>query len=132
LAADGSAARYGGCAFRDAEGATQTVGASAGLARGEGCAGGADAEHQQSGDNNLDRQSHSPGLSKVILPKVILPKIILPEAISPKLIAMRGFSDFTLSPGNTGADTGKSARSLHKIRASHCTNIVGGRVSNGA
>src|SRR5260370_36267155 len=58
LPADRGAARGGRSVFRDAERATQAVGAVAGLAGGKGGAGGADAEHQQGGGGNLDRQSH--------------------------------------------------------------------------
>ena len=46
LPLDRGAARGGGRALRDAERAAQAVGAAAGLAGGEGCAGGADADYQ--------------------------------------------------------------------------------------
>src|SRR5260221_537840 len=42
----------------DAEGAAQSVGTLAGLARGKGGAGGADADHQKCGGGDFDRQSH--------------------------------------------------------------------------
>ena len=53
LAADGGATRRGGSGFRNAEGATEAVGAFG--PGGVGRAGGTDAEYQQRGGNDLDR-----------------------------------------------------------------------------
>src|SRR5258708_11001933 len=58
LPADRGAAGGGRSVGGNAKRATQAVGAAAGLAGGKGGAGGADAEHQQGGGGNLDRQSH--------------------------------------------------------------------------
>src|ERR1700733_14241864 len=58
-----SAARGGGSARRGIEGAVRAVGAAGRLAAGgEVRAGGADAEQQQCGGDNLDDQSHGPVL----------------------------------------------------------------------
>jgi hypothetical protein len=51
-------------------------------------------------------------------------KVILPERI-----AASCFSDGTLSPKRARALASESARSLHKIKASHRTNNLAERVS---
>ena len=115
LPLDRGTARRGRSAFRDAEGAAQAVGALAGLARGKGCAGGADA----------DTKSAAAAISIINLMAALRSADAYPRANWHPPARFRDPSAFTstISP-NSRADAAKSARSLHKIIPAQCTNIA--------
>src|SRR5438552_12222984 len=79
LLSDRGASRRGRSVGGNTERAAQSIGGPAGLACGKGCAGSADAEHQQCGGGDLDHQSHGASSPKTIAISRLSTSIIAPK-----------------------------------------------------